>query len=88
MMQKETIRLGQIEIKFLLEAADTNGALAMFEFAVPSGAKVPMPHYHEAYDETVYGLEGVITFNVAGNTVDIGPGQSCFIPRGGSAWVQ
>ncbi len=42
-MKNEMIRLGQIEIKFLLEAADTNGSVAMFEFVVPVGAKVPLP---------------------------------------------
>ena len=79
---KEIIRVGQIEIKFLLEAAETNGTLAAFEFTVPAGAKVPMPHSHKHYDETIYGLEGVTTFTVNGKAVDIGPGESCFIPRG------
>ena len=39
-MKNEIIRVGQIGIRFLLEAADTNGALAMFEFSVPVGARV------------------------------------------------
>jgi quercetin dioxygenase-like cupin family protein len=81
-MKNETIRVGQIGIKFLQEAADTNGALAMFEFTVPVGAKVPLPHSHQHYDETIYGVEGVITFTVEGQLVDISPGESCFIPRG------
>src|SRR5436309_12226218 len=81
-MKNEIIRVGQIEIKFLLEAADTNGSLAMFEFTVPAGARVPLPHSHKHYDETIYGVEGVITFTVEGKAVDIRPGESCFIPRG------
>ena len=81
-MKHEVIRLGQIEVKFLLEAADTNGALAMFEFTVPAGAKVPVPHSHAHYDETIYGVEGVITFTVEGKAVPIGSGESCFIQRG------
>jgi len=81
-MKKETIKVGQIIIDFLLEAADTNGSAAMFEFTVPVGAKVPIPHYHESYDETIYGLSGVITFTVEGNPIDIAPGETCFIPRG------
>ena len=81
-MKKETIKVGQIIIDFLLEAADTNGSAAMFEFTVPVGAKVPIPHYHESYDETIYGLAGVITFTVEGKPIDIGPGETCFIPRG------
>jgi len=81
-MKNEIIRVGQIEVKFLLESADTNGAVAMFEFTVPVGARMPLPHSHRHYDETIYGVEGVMTFTVEGKTVDIGPGESCFIPRG------
>jgi quercetin dioxygenase-like cupin family protein len=81
-MTPEIIRIGQIEIRFLLESKDTNGRLAAFEFTVPAGAKVPMPHSHERYDETIYGLEGVMAFTVNGWPNDIGPGQTCFIPRG------
>src|SRR5437899_11562264 len=81
-MKNEIIRIGQIGINFLLEAADTNGSVAMFEFMLPVGAKVPLPHSHEHYDETIYGVEGVLTFTVDGKTVDIGPGESCFVPRG------
>ena len=81
-MKNEIIRVGQIEVKFLLEAADTNGSVAMFEFTVPVGAKMPLPHSHKHYDETIYGVEGVITFTVEGKLVDIGPGESCFVPRG------
>jgi quercetin dioxygenase-like cupin family protein len=81
-MKNEIIRVGQIEIRFLLESADTNGALAMFEFTVPVGAKMPLPHSHRSYDETIYGVSGVITFTVEGKAVHIGVGESCFIPRG------
>lgn len=78
----DIIRVGQIEIRFLMEAADSGGAVAMFEFMVPSGARVPVPHSHEQYDETIYGLEGVLTFVIDGATKNVGPGESCFIPRG------
>jgi len=81
-MKKQTIKVGQVAIDFLLEAADTNGAAAVFEFTVPVGAKVPVPHYHEHYDETIYGLAGTLTFTVEGKAIDIQPGEACFIPRG------
>jgi quercetin dioxygenase-like cupin family protein len=80
--KNEIIRIGQIGIRFLLEGAETNGVLAMFEFTVPVGARVPLPHYHKLYDETIYGVGGVLTFTIDGRAVDIGPGDSCFIPRG------
>ena len=60
----------------------SNGSVAMFEFTVPVGARMPLPHSHQHYDETIYGVEGVITFTVEGKTVDVGPGESCFVPRG------
>ena len=81
-MSSETIKVGQVSIDFMLETADTNGSVAMFEFSVPAGAKVPLPHYHEHYDETIYGLEGVVTFTVEGKPINIGPGETCFISRG------
>ncbi|MEO7046743.1 MAG: cupin domain-containing protein [Ferruginibacter sp.] len=81
-MKKETIKAGQITIDFLLEAADTNGSMAVFEFTVPAGSKVPLPHAHEHFDETIYGLAGIITFTVEGKTIKVLPGETCFIPRG------
>jgi len=81
-MATEIIRLGQIEVSFLLESKDTNSHLAMFEFTVPAGVKVPAPHSHVHYDETIYGLEGVMTFTLNGQPTDIHPGDACFIPRG------
>ncbi|MEO6963332.1 MAG: cupin domain-containing protein [Puia sp.] len=81
-MEKEKIRVGQVSISFLMEAADTNGAAAIFEFTVPAGARVPVPHYHERFDETIYGLAGILTFTVDGKAIDIAAGDTCFIPRG------
>ena len=43
----------------------------MFEFTVPSGAKVPVPHYHEHFDETIYGLEGIMAFTVENKAINI-----------------
>jgi quercetin dioxygenase-like cupin family protein len=81
-MNKELIRAGQISVKFLVESMDSNGSVAIFEFTVPAGAKVPLPHYHKEFDETIYGVDGVLTFTVDGKAIDVGPSDSCFIPRG------
>jgi quercetin dioxygenase-like cupin family protein len=81
-MKKETIQAGQILIDFIMEAPDTNGSAAMFEFTVPVGAKVPIPHYHDHFDETIYGLEGIMTYTIDGKTMTIAPGETCFVPRG------
>jgi quercetin dioxygenase-like cupin family protein len=78
----DVIHAGQIEIRFLLQAAQTAGSLAMFEFLVPAQARVPVPHSHEAFDETVYGLAGVLTWVLDDQQVRLGPGEVLFIPRG------
>jgi quercetin dioxygenase-like cupin family protein len=77
-----TINLGAIDVEFLVEARDSDGAATVFECAVAGGAMVPPPHSHDAFDETVYGLEGVLTFTIDGETRRIGPGDSVCIRRG------
>jgi quercetin dioxygenase-like cupin family protein len=76
------IHAGQIEIRFLLQAAQTAGHLTMFEFVVPAQARVPVAHSHDAFDETVYGLSGVLTWKLDDQQVRVGPGDVLFIPRG------
>ena len=77
-----TINLGGIHVRFLVEAHDSDGAATVFECAVAGGAMVPPPHSHDAFDETVYGLEGVLTFTIDGRTRDLRPGDSVCIRRG------
>lgn len=77
-----TITLGGIEVRFLVEAHDSGGAATVFECAVQGGAQVPPAHSHDAFDETVYGLEGELTFTIDGHSREIGPGDSVCIRRG------
>jgi quercetin dioxygenase-like cupin family protein len=78
----EDIRVGPLELRFLRSKHDTAGALDMFEMKVPPNARVPAPHYHRDWDETIYGLAGITTFVIDGQTLSIGSGDSVFIPRG------
>lgn len=78
----DVIRVGQIEIRFRLEAPDTGGHFTLFEGLVPSGARVPIPHIHETFDETIYGQAGVLSWTVDGQKIDVGPGDVLFIRRG------
>jgi quercetin dioxygenase-like cupin family protein len=78
----ETIQVGPVGITFVLESEQTAGTLTAFECDVPSAAKVPAPHSHDAFEETIYGLAGTITFSVDGAQHDIGSGDALFIPRG------
>jgi quercetin dioxygenase-like cupin family protein len=78
----EEIRIGQIAVRFRLEGQESGGSVAVFEFDVPAGARVPAAHSHDAYDETIYGLEGVMAWTLDGRATDVGPGEVLFIPRG------
>ncbi len=78
----EEIRIGQLAIRFRLEGWASGGSVAIFEFDVPAGAKVPIAHSHDGYEETIYGLQGVLTFTVDGRPNDVGPGDVLCIPRG------
>ena len=82
MTQKPIIKVGDIEIQFCLDAADTNGQSTVFECRIGPGARVPIQHYHNAFDETVYCLEGTGTFTIGGETIELNPGEARFIPRG------
>src|SRR5215471_8154667 len=79
---REAIRVGEMEIRFLLEGAKTAGSAAIFEFDVPAGARIAGAHSHDGYEETIYGLEGVLTWTIEGTPTDVGPHEAVFIPRG------
>ena len=76
------LMMGQLEQRFLATAADTRGAMSMFELSIPKGARVPPPHYHEAVEEVVYCLAGVLAMTVDGLTTELHPGDSLLVPSG------
>jgi quercetin dioxygenase-like cupin family protein len=78
----ETIRFKDLELRFLQSKEDTGGSLDVFEMTVQPNARVPVPHHHESWDETIYGLVGVTTWRVDGHDIMVGPGQTAFIKRG------
>jgi quercetin dioxygenase-like cupin family protein len=78
----EMIPVGPLGIRFLVEAEDSGGTAAIFEVHIPAGGKPPVPHSHDGYEETVYGLRGVSTWTVGGVPHAIGPGDAFCIRRG------
>ena len=60
----------------------SGGSVAVFEFDVPAGARVPAGHSHDGYEETIYGLDGVLTWTIEGAPIDVSPGEALCIPRG------
>jgi quercetin dioxygenase-like cupin family protein len=78
----DIIQVGALGVRFLVEAADSNGSASVFECFVPADSRMPAPHSHDAFEETIYGLEGVTTWTVDGRTLDIHPGEAFCVPRG------
>ena len=79
----ETIRLGPLAVRFLITGENSGGSLAAFELVVPGGERLTAPaHSHDRYEETIYGIDGVLTWTVDGTRFDVGPGQMLCIPRG------
>ena len=78
----EQIRVGDVAIRFLLEGKQTAGSVAVFKFDVPAGAQVAAAHSHDGYEETIYGLAGVLTWTIEGTPIDVAPGEALCIPRG------
>ena len=79
---QEEIKVGALAIRFLIEGEQSGGSVAMFEFDVPAGTILPAAHSHDGYEETIYGLDGVLTWTVEGVATDVGPGETLCIPRG------
>ena len=78
----ETIRVGGLELRFLQTKDETAGSLDAFEMTVQPNAGVPVAHYHENWDETIYGLTGASTWRVDGRNVVVRSRESTFIKRG------
>jgi quercetin dioxygenase-like cupin family protein len=79
---REEIKVGPLAVRFLIEGEQSGGSVAVFEFDVPAGTKVAAGHSHDGYEETIYGLEGVLTWTIEGVPTDVGAGEALCIPRG------
>ena len=78
----DVVRIGSLEIRFLVDETRGSGSLVMFEFVVPPSARVPAPHFHKEVDEVIYALEGTTTTTLDGQKHELWAGQSLFIRRG------
>lgn len=78
----DTITVGELGVRFLVEAADSNGSASVFECNVPANSRMPAPHSHDGFEETIYGLEGTTTWTIDDETVDVGPGEVVCVRRG------
>ena len=79
--QQRIAWLGGSVHQIVLDAAQTDGRLAMFRSSMRGGAASPV-HVHDREDETVFVLEGQGTFWAGDQRWILGPGDTAFLPRG------
>ena len=65
-------------------AADTNGELVEFDYAVQPGGNTPKPHIHPKQEERFEVLSGSARFRVSGTERDVHPGEVVTVPPGES----
>jgi quercetin dioxygenase-like cupin family protein len=79
----ETICLGPLAVRFLITGENSTSSIAAFELTVPAAQRLAAPaHSHDHYEETIYGIDGVLMWSVDGKQIEVGPGEALCIPRG------
>ena len=74
----ERVQLGGEPNDCKVAAADTGGAMSVFEFRGRGG----WPHHsHDAQDEWLYVVDGEIACEVGDKRLRLGRGESVFVPR-------
>lgn len=82
MTAHEPIRLGPITVTFSVDAEQSNGTVSVSRCDVPGGLGITLAHSHDAFEETIFGLAGTVSFTIDGEVVEIGPGDGVCIKRG------
>jgi|SRR5215472_7176534 len=78
----EAIRVGRLSVTFVKCAYETHNSLDLFEMTIAPGGSGLIPHMHADYDEIVFGMNGVVTWTVAGKEIMVAHGDKLSIPRG------
>lgn len=80
--EQPVVKVGGLEIRYLMDGTVTGAASGMFELTVPPGARVPPAHSHCDNEEIVYVLEGCLRYSVDDEMRDLRPGEKMYTPRG------
>jgi quercetin dioxygenase-like cupin family protein len=79
----EILQIGTLALHFLITGDNSNGTVLVFELLVPIGQGLDVPaHSHDHYEETIFGIDGVLNWTVDEQEIVVGPGQALCIPRG------
>lgn len=80
--EQPIVKIGQLEIRYLIDGTVSGAGSGMFELLVPPGARVPPPHSHSNNEEILYVLEGTLRYSVDGEIRDLKAGERMYTPRG------
>ncbi|HEV3177531.1 MAG TPA: cupin domain-containing protein [Stellaceae bacterium] len=80
--EQPVLKIGELEIRYLIDGTVTGAGMGVFELTVPVGARVPPAHSHRDNEEIVYVLDGVLRYTVDEETRDLKPGERMYTPRG------
>ena len=76
------VKIGELEIRYLVDGTVSGAGMGMFELTVGPGARVPPAHSHTDNEEIVYVLEGRLRYSVDGEQRDLAPGDRMYTPKG------
>lgn len=80
--EQPVVKIGQLEIRYLIDGTVSGAGMGMFELTVGPGARVPPPHSHTNNEEIVYVLDGMLRYSVDGEVRDLKAGERMYTPRG------
>ena len=80
--EQPVLKIGQLEIRYLIDGTVSGAGMGVFELTVPPGARVPPAHSHKNNEEIVYVLDGVLRYRVDDETRDLKPGERMYTARG------
>jgi quercetin dioxygenase-like cupin family protein len=80
--EQPVVKVGQLEIRYLMDGTLSGAGVGMFELTVPAGARVPPAHSHTDNEEVVYVLDGTLRYQVDDEVRDLKPGERMYTPRG------
>jgi quercetin dioxygenase-like cupin family protein len=78
----ETIRVGELSVTFLKTRLETGNSLVMYEMTLPPTTGAPVPHIHRDHDEIILGMNGITTWTLNEEVIELHPGGRIMIPRG------
>ena len=81
-LETEIIQIGQLQVRFHGNRAHTSGHADVYEVVIPEGARVPVAHHHVDVDEVITALEGIVTYQIGGEVLELKPGESAYSPKG------